>query len=81
MSSATILRQLWAQLGRQSAHTARALAAGSQRGCASDVSSGVPYETLKDDSASAATEVPAYADAVVIGGGIVGMKLWFFCQS
>ena len=45
------------------------------------MSSGVPYETLKDDSASAATEVPAYADAVVIGGGIVGIIFWVFFAS
>ena len=81
MSSATIFRQIHprglgggraaAQKARKTASANRLLAPTS-RGCASDVSSGVPYETLQNDGQEMAKDVPAYADAVIVGGGIVG---------
>lgn len=79
--AATIFRQIRPCLGgkvsRQKGRhrqNANQVLLRSSRGCASDVSSGVPYETLQNENQEMAKEVPAYADAVIVGGGIVGCQ-------
>ena len=86
MSSATIFRQIHPRLGggapleraRQIVN-ANQLLTQTSRACTGDVSSGVPYDTLKNENQDMAKEVPAHADAVIVGGGIIGKKtgiLW-----
>jgi hypothetical protein len=76
MSTATMLRKLVTlKVNRSSMEAVTSSGiwqAASKKGCATDVGSGVPYETLQDANQKDAKEVPAFADAVIIGGGIVG---------
>ncbi|XP_013401693.1 sarcosine dehydrogenase, mitochondrial [Lingula anatina] len=49
------------------------------RSCSQSVQSGVPYEhQLKDHTKDAPTEVPASADVVIVGGGVIGCATMYY---